>query len=49
MEYSREEALKLMKITMEVRKVLTLMLMEIDKNSKKNWFHIVFYINLKNI
>lgn len=35
MDYSREESLRMMKITLEVKKVMTTMLIEIDKNSKK--------------
>lgn len=35
LEYARDEALKMMKITLEVKKVMALMLIEIDKKSKK--------------
>jgi hypothetical protein len=34
LEYSRDEQLKMMKITLEVKKVMTGMLIEIEKRAK---------------
>lgn len=38
MEYSREETLKMMKINLEVKKVMAYLLMEVEKGLKK-WFY----------
>lgn len=34
MEYSREESLKMMKITLEVKKVLSYLIIEVEKTIK---------------